>query len=286
MAERFIEELLGGKKIERCDQIGGQAMGNRCSQTTVLNKGALGFFFVFSLILPPLTAPHAEETYYFHGNRQVVGDLIQLTKNNLVIRRAIGGMGQFAIRDLERIDITTDTGEVVSGRLVGFEEGVFEIEGRDLTWSVREGAIVAERSGKSDEALANEAAEWGDEAVLDGAGGPVIRIQPISIAVAPAKTREDADALRFDITLEPAPDQMLALIYTTMESSAVADEDYVSTQGVLSIDPGTTSLSIDVPLIDDDIPEKSERFTLYIATDPTAAHIDASRIEGLIDDND
>lgn len=266
-------------------------MGNRCSLTSIPNKGALGLFFVVSLILPPPTAPYAEETYYFHGDRQIVGDLIQLTKNNLVIRRTIGGMVQFAIRDLERIEITTDTGGPISGRLVGFEEGVFEIEGRDLTWSVLEGAIVAEhpvaeRPRASDEELAHGTANGGDEALLDGAGGPVIRIQPISIAGAPAKTREDADALRFDITLEPAPDQMLALIYTTMGSSAIADKDYVSTQGVISIEPGTTSLSIDVPLIDDNIPEEPESFTLYIATDPTAARIDASRIEGLIDDDD
>ena len=254
-------------------------MGNSCWVTPVLDKGALGLFFIFSLILTPTTAPHAEETYYLHDDRQIVGDLIQLTKNNLVVRRTIGGMTQFAIRELERIEITTDTAVVVSGRLVGFEQGAFEIEGHDLTWSVREGAIVAERSRASDEALANEA-------VLDGAGGPVIRIQPISIAVNPVKAREDAAALRFDISLVPAPDRMLALIYTTMADSAIAEKDYVNTQGVISIEPGTTSLSIEVPLIDDDIPEGSERFTLYLATDPTAARIVASRIEGLIDDDD
>ena len=261
-------------------------MGHRCLPIPVLNKGALGLIIFLTSVTPPTTASHAGETYYLDDDRQIVGDLIQLTKNNVIIRRNSGGMAQFAIRDLEQIEITTDSGEVVSGRLVAFEEGVFEIEGRDRTWSIREGAIVAERSRAPDEELVSAGAEGGDESALDGVGGPVIRIKPITISVVSAETSEDADALRFDVTLEPAPDRMLALIYMTMGDSAVADRDYVSTQGVLSIEPGTTSLSIDVPLVDDDIPEKPERFTLYVATDPTAAHVDTSRIEGLIDDDD
>ena len=246
----------------------------------------------FQLALIPLlfvttaTGGQAEQTYYFNDGQKVVGELIQLTKNNLIVRRTGGGVAQIALKDVERVEIATKSGDVISGRLTGFDDGVFEVEGLDLSWSIRDGAIIAEQPKPPDEDPVAATADRSHVKRADGRGGPVIRIEPISIAAAPAKMREGADALRFEIRLDPAPSQMLAVIYTTMADSAIADEDYVSTQGVISVEPGTSSLSIDVPLIDDEIQESSERFTLYLAADPTAARIETSRIDGVIDDDD
>ena len=245
---------------------------------------ALGVTLAFLSLVTATTPLHAEQTYRFADGRQLVGDLLQLTKNNLFIRRERGGVAQFARKDLERIEITTEDGEIVSGRLIRFDDKTFEIEGPDKAWTIRDDVIIAERqepSGGKESAMA--AADGGE---LNGKGGPVIRIKPTYVGVAVPEKQEDAGVMRFEITLDPAPDQMLTLIYTTLGGSAIADEDYMSTQGVISVKPGTTSLSIDVPLIDDNIHEPSERFTLYLATDPSAARIESSRIEGLITDND
>ena len=239
---------------------------------------------VFLSLVTATTTVHAEQTYYFADGRQLVGDLLQLTKNNLFIRRGQGGVAQFARKDLDRIEIATADGEIASGRLIRFDDETFEIEGPNQAWTIRDDVIIAERReppGAKEPAIAAA-----DEDDHNGKGGPVIRIKPTYVGVAIAEKQEDAGVMRFDITLDPPPDQMLALIYTTLGGSAIADEDYVSTQGVISVKPGTTSLSIDVPLIDDDIHEPSERFTLYLATDPTAARIETSRIEGLINDDD
>lgn len=265
------------------DYVGSKAVDSTSLPIPAASQCALGVTLTFLLLVTATTLLHAEQTYHFADGRQLVGDLLQLTKNNLFIRRERGGVAQFARRDLERIEIATEDGEIVSGRLIRFDDQTFEIEGPDQAWTIRDNVIIAERQELSG---VNEPVTAADGDDSNGKGGPVIRIKPTSLGVAIAEKQEDAGVMRFDITLDPAPDQMLALIYTTLGGSAIADEDYVSTQGVISVKPGTTSLSIDVPLIDDDIHEPSERFTLYLATDPTAARIETSRVEGLITDND
>lgn len=236
------------------------------------------------LIFFAMTAAQAEQTFHLTGDRQVQGSLIALNKNNIIIHRDMGGMAQFAIRDLKRIDIATSTGDLISGRLVAFDNGVFDIVDEDLIWSVRDGEILAKRSQREDESTAENMSA--DKSQQSGAGGPVIAIEPVDITIRPSAVREDAESLHFNVTLNPAPTESVALIYTTMGKSAISDEDYVSTQGVLSIPSGTTAIAIDVPLLDDDLAEGDESVTLFVTADPDVANLRERQIEGIILDDD
>ncbi len=230
------------------------------------------------------TATRAGETFHLTGDRQIQGDLIALSRNNIIVRREMGGMAQFAIRDLERIDIETSAGDLISGRLLAFDEGVIDVAGDDLIWSVRNGEILSERSRWKDTETAGHPPA--DEPTLTGAGGPVVAVRTVDITIRASAVREDAEALRFDITLTPPPEQALTLIYTTMGKSALAEQDYVSTQGVLRIASGTEAASIDVPLLDDDLAEGDENVTLFVTTDPSVAHVGERQVEGTILDDD
>ena len=160
----------------------------------------------------------------------------------------------------------------------------FDIVGDALIWSVRDGEILSERSRSEGVETAKKAPI--DELQQTGAGGPVIANHPVDITIRASSVREDAEALRFDITLSPAPDQTLALIYTTMGKSPLAEQDYVSTQGVLRIPSGTEATSIEVPLLDDDLTEGDESVTLFVTTDPSVSHVGERQVEGIILDDD
>ncbi|TGZ69018.1 hypothetical protein CRM22_003959 [Opisthorchis felineus] len=66
-------------------------------------------------------------------------------------------------------------------------------------------------------------------------------------------------------------DAVVSVKYSTVDGTAVADEDYVPVSGVLVFRAGETHKQFSITIIDDDIFEEDEHFTV-ILTDPTVVH--------------
>ncbi|KER33411.1 hypothetical protein T265_00721 [Opisthorchis viverrini] len=66
-------------------------------------------------------------------------------------------------------------------------------------------------------------------------------------------------------------DAVVSVNYSTVDGTAVADEDYVPVSGVLVFKAGETHKQFSITIIDDDIFEEDEHFTV-ILTDPTVVH--------------
>ena len=62
------------------------------------------------------------------------GSIVQATRNTLIIRRAIGGMHQMPIQGIEEVRIDLAQGEQISGQLLGWADGVYQIR-RAARWS-------------------------------------------------------------------------------------------------------------------------------------------------------
>jgi hypothetical protein len=83
-------------------------------------------------------------------------------------------------------------------------------------------------------------------------------------------------------------EQTINVPYTTVDGSAKAGQDYATTKGTLSIDPGVTSTYIKVPIINDKLSEGGENFWVKLGTptSPAGATIAKSAGEVIIKAND
>jgi len=78
-----------------------------------------------------------------------------------------------------------------------------------------------------------------------------------------SETRDDtAD---FTVNLTPASRGTLTVDYATADGTAVAGDDYESKSGTLRFAAGETSKTVSVPIIDDDVEDSGEKFTLTLS---------------------
>jgi len=76
--------------------------------------------------------------------------------------------------------------------------------------------------------------------------------------------------LSYTVTLSKASTQSITVKYATANSTAIAGSDYTSTTGVLTFNPGIKTQVINIPILNDDLNEVNETFTLSL-TSPTNA---------------
>ena len=91
------------------------------------------------------------------------------------------------------------------------------------------------------------------------------------LSVADAEGTETADlAIAFTVTLAPAAAGQVTVNYATADGTATAPADYTSTSSMLTFEPGQTSKTIEVLIVDDDEEDNGETFTLTLS-DPSGA---------------
>ncbi len=88
------------------------------------------------------------------------------------------------------------------------------------------------------------------------------------------------------LRLNQPPDSRINVDYATRDGTATAGEDYTDTNGTITFDAGTTSLTrtISIPILGDTDFEPSEYFNLYLISN-AVIHPDTARIEIVNDDS-
>ena len=85
------------------------------------------------------------------------------------------------------------------------------------------------------------------------------------ITVTDADVPEDAGTATFNVTLDRASASDVTFDYATADDTATAGEDYTAATGTLHIEAGATGGTIDVDILDDDVEEADETFTLSLS---------------------
>ena len=109
------------------------------------------------------------------------------------------------------------------------------------------------------------------------------------VSIRDVEGKENSGALTFDVKLSVALSLPASVSYETSDSSALAAEDYSAVNGRLTFDPGTTVLTVDVPLIDDSVLEQTrEEFSLTLSNPVNARFVRGERTvaEGTIIDDE
>ena len=109
---------------------------------------------------------------------------------------------------------------------------------------------------------------------------------PVTVSVADARASEGADAaVSFAVTLNRAASGEVSVNYATRDGTAKAGEDYTFTRGTLTFAVGDTSMTVEVPILDDALDEGEETFTLKL-TGARGAAIDDGEATGTIENSD
>ena len=114
-------------------------------------------------------------------------------------------------------------------------------------------------------------------------GNPNTASEPLRIAlnrtvsVADASAVEGAGAtIEFEVTLDAADDCETATVdWATADGTATAGEDYTAASGTLTFEPGETTKTVSVAVLDDAASEGSETFTLQLSNASGATLADA-----------
>ena len=102
------------------------------------------------------------------------------------------------------------------------------------------------------------------------------------LSVADAGGTEGTDAaIAFTVTLAPAAATEVTVHYATADGTATAPADYTSTSSTLTFEPGQTSRTVEVPIVDDDVEDDGETFTLVLS-DPSSAVLADAEATGTI----
>jgi hypothetical protein len=104
--------------------------------------------------------------------------------------------------------------------------------------------------------------------ILDDDGGPWVSAGDVTVS-------ETEGSATFTLTLDAASEHTVSVAYATIAGTAVPNDDYTPVSGTATFDPGTTSVEVVVPILDDTIYELPETFGLSL-TDPTNVSIDTA----------
>ena len=104
---------------------------------------------------------------------------------------------------------------------------------------------------------------------------------PVIQAADAEATEGDDSAIVFRVTLESASSGTVTVNYATADGTATAGEDYTATSGTLTFAPGETEKTVAVAIIDDQVEDSGETFTLVLS-DPSGGRLGDTEATGTI----
>ncbi len=247
------------------------------------------FLFGLAIIAFAGQGSHAVATEFLTSKHtSISGEIIRYTLSTVTIRTDFGGMLILPKTDVETVRYPMKDGSQIEGPLQSWDDGVYIIE--------VDGELVAAKDGermpnvpvvKTTAPDVETSVETRDSIVDDRpATSSQSEIGPVEVSASAKATPESASALSFVITLSKEAPAKIVLLYTTINGTATAGQDYEAVKGVLVLPAGTTSSQLETPIIDDDDVEGDETFKLFLSAAPTMATIPEREIIATITDDD
>ena len=110
---------------------------------------------------------------------------------------------------------------------------------------------------------------------------PALRVSDAQAVEAPGAS------LRFPVTLDAPAETVVSVRYRTSDGTATAGSDYEAASGTLTFEPGQTSGTVSVAVLDDDLDEGSETLTLTLShPNPSSVRLADAEATGTISNTD
>ena len=184
------------------------------------------------------------------------------------------------------VDYATLDGTATANEDYLMASGVLQIPPGELSGEIRV-FVIDDALTEPDEdftlRLSNPQGAWLADRTAEGL---ILDDDTYQLSVNDVAVSEAVGEAVFAISLDRAnPVQTVSVQYATADGTAISGEDYEARAGTLSFTPGVTSQTVGVPILDDDLREPSEDFSLVLSG---AQNAEIARQEGLatIVDND
>jgi hypothetical protein len=123
------------------------------------------------------------------------------------------------------------------------------------------------------------------------AGAETVALPPrdlpaVRVLVAPDEVTEKSGEIVFTLELSRPIDDLLVVIYSTVDGTARAGADYQASQGILTLPAGVTREQIRTLVIDDEEAEGDREFQLFVATNPELTEVGQQWLRVTIHDDD
>ena len=143
--------------------------------------------------------------------------------------------------------------------------GTLRFEPRETTKTIRVPVLLDTMTEQS-ETFTVELSNPGGSTLADPIGVGTIRADPApGLRIGDAAPVAEGEEAVFTVTLTPPGEQVVTVNFTTVDGTAIADEDYTATSGTLRFTPGDTSKTIRVPVLEDATAEPVETFTVVLS---------------------
>lgn len=263
-----------------------------------------GTAWFITIIMSSVSVDAIADTFIFESGEVLEGSIIRTTNHTVIVRRAVtGGIRQVGRSTIREIRVDTRSGEPVVGRFGGWSEGVYEVHSGQEFIRVRDGQILSteamnikrdaetatsETGGTTKDSESSATKPDAEAAVVRPVvaagrpqGGAGLRIEGFGTPAV-----ESESALTFEVKLSRPAEDPVVILFSTLDGTAVAGQDYQQHQGVVTVEAGRISGRLDVRLINDQLAEPDEHFSLFLSVDPKIAELSARHITTTIKDDD
>ena len=125
----------------------------------------------------------------------------------------------------------------------------------------------------------------GIQVVVPGAGGGGGGNTTPVFVISDASRSEDGGSMTFTVTASPAPTSQISVNYATVTNTAISGTDFTATSGTLNFFSGDTSKNITVNILNDNLAEADEDFTVTLTNAVDALIGDGQGTGTIIDDD-
>ena len=154
-------------------------------------------------------------------------------------------------------------------------------------------AVTDDKVVEEDETFAVTLRDATNATIVDGEGVGTIEdddgVQPPPVVptlrIDDATAAEGGGSAVFTVTLSAASAQDVTVAYATSDVTARAGQDYTAATGTLTIAAGDTTGTIPVPLLNDDVVEEDETFTVTLSEAVNATIADGEGVGTITDDD-
>ena len=163
------------------------------------------------------------------------------------------------------VDYATSDGTAASPADYGAESGTLEFEPGvvERTFSVR---LVDDALHEPNETLyATLSSASGAKVAIDTAEGLILDNDAGTLSIADAQTYE-GDGLEFVVTLSGSTSLPVSVRYATADGTALAGADYAFGSGMIEMNAGSTSRTVSIATLQDDLEEPDEALTVTLST--------------------
>ena len=182
------------------------------------------------------------------------------------------------------VDYTTTDGTAVADEDYSATSGTLRFEPGETIQNIQV-ATLRDAIAEPSESFTVELSDPVGTAITNSTGVGTIAADAMpALSITDAVPVAEGGEATFMVSLSPASSELVTIAYATQDGTAVAGSDYTAASGTLQFDPGMTSHTIRVAVLNDTAVEPTETFAVELSDPVRATLADGTGVGTITDD--